>query len=65
MAWVLYRHAVIWASATVGFSNVGNEASHAGSSLVQGSPPCMAIKCRSSWGSILLSGLVWALIPAF
>lgn len=61
MSWVLlYRHAVLWASAAVGFSNVGKAAPRAGSSLVQGSSPCMAIKCHSSWGSVLLSGLVRA-----
>lgn len=57
---LLYRHAVLWASAAVGFSNVGKAAPRARSSLVQESSPCMAIKCHSSWGSVLLSGLVRA-----
>lgn len=65
MGWVLYRYAVLWASAALGFSNVDKEASCAGSSLLQGSPLCMAMKCYFSWDSILLSGIVWTLIPAF
>lgn len=58
MGWVISRHAVLWASAAMGFGNIGTEAPLAGSGLVQGIPPCMAIKCHSSWGSILLLGLV-------
>lgn len=65
MGWVLYRYAVLGASAALGFSNVDKEASCAGSGLLQGNPPCMAMKCHSSWDSIVLSGLVWTLIPAF
>lgn len=78
MGWVLYGHAVLWAGAAVGFSNVRTEAPRAGSNLVQapkrfgagsdlvqGNLPCMAIKFHSSWGTVLLSGLAWVLSPAF
>lgn len=65
VGWVFYRHAVLSASAAVGFGNGGKEAPQEGSTLVQRSSPWMAIKCHSSWGSIFLSIWVWALIPAF